>query len=35
MYGDDLLIAPVTEPDTDYWKVYLPETDQVKKNLLS
>ena len=29
MYGDDLLVAPVTEPDVDQWTVYLPGVDQV------
>ena len=24
LYGDDLLVAPVTEPDSDNWELYLP-----------
>ena len=26
MFGDDLLVAPVTEPGVDEWNVYLPGT---------
>ena len=28
MYGDDLLVAPVTEPEVIEWTVYLPGPDQ-------
>ena len=30
MFGDDLLVAPVTEPDVKEWTLYLPGLDQVK-----
>jgi len=29
MYGDDLLVAPVTEPGFESWDVYLPGKEQV------
>ncbi len=28
MYGDDLLVAPVTEPEVLEWTVYLPGQDE-------
>ena len=28
MYGDDLLVAPVTEPEVVEWTVYLPGQDE-------
>lgn len=30
MYGDDLLVAPVTEPGVETWTLYLPGSAQVK-----
>ena len=30
MFGDDLMVAPVTEPDVENWSVYLPATNGFK-----
>ena len=29
MFGDDLLVSPVTEPGIEMWTVYLPGQNQV------
>jgi hypothetical protein len=34
MYGDDLLVAPVTEPEVVEWTVYLPGQDEAILSLI-